>query len=77
MMTRRGAVIAALFLFCGRMGWTVQKKQGYPNNGTDFTDVIVNASVFVNLNQIRSLTVVRGKETLTLDGDQIWKALHG
>jgi hypothetical protein len=75
-LTRRNAVIAGLLVLGGRISWAVKKKQGYPNDGNNLTNVISEASIFVSLDQIRWLEVRRGKESIRLDTDEIWRALH-
>lgn len=67
MMTRRNAIVASLLTACGMPIWSAEKKDG---------TLISVARVFLNLDQVTSLTVRRGKEEITLNAEDIWRALH-
>jgi hypothetical protein len=74
-MTRRTAIVASL-LALGGVPIYAQKKDDSSSDGLLATTNMTPIGISVSLDQITFVDIHRGKETVHITGDEIWKALH-
>lgn len=75
-ITRRTAIITSLLALGGTPIYAKQQKD---DTSAGFLNMVTPATIgiAVSLDTVQFLSVSRGKETVRIEADEIWKAING